>query len=152
MIRPHAALGARAAGWRAPPMEHPNAQLARQAWDAIAHGDAEALRAVLAPDLIWRATAQGTPWFGVHQGSDAAIDMLARVGEATDVFDADLLDVLASDERVLVLFRVRIRVAPREVELDYLLLGRVEGERVVEVWTAALEPALLAAFWRDAGG
>ncbi|HSJ95442.1 MAG TPA: nuclear transport factor 2 family protein, partial [Myxococcota bacterium] len=64
-------------------MEHPNAQLARRAWDAIAQGDADALRAVLAPDLIWRATAQGTPWFGVHQGADAAIDMLARVGEAT---------------------------------------------------------------------
>lgn len=133
-------------------MEHRNARLARRAWDAIAHGDAEALRVLLAPDLVWRATAPGTPWFGVHHGTDTAIDMLARVGEATDVFDADLVDVLASDERVLVLFRVRIRVGARQVELDYLLLGRVVGERIVEVWTAALEPALLAAFWRDAGG
>jgi ketosteroid isomerase-like protein len=129
-------------------MEHPNAQLARRAWDAVAQGDAEALRAVLAPDLVWRATAQGTPWFGVHQGADAAIDMLARVGEATDVFDADLIDILASDERVLVLFRVRIAIGVREVELDYLLLGRVAGVRITEIWTAALEPATIAAFWQ----
>lgn len=129
-------------------MEHPNAQLARRAWDAIARGDAEALRAVLAPDLVWRATAQGTPWFGVHQGADAAIDMLARVGEATDVFDADLVDILASDERVLVLFRVRIAIDVREVELDYLLLGRVAGAQITEIWTAALEPAKIAAFWQ----
>jgi ketosteroid isomerase-like protein len=133
-------------------MEHPNAQLARRAWDAIAQGDAEALRAVLAPDLIWRATAQGTPWFGVHQGADAAIDMLARVGEATDVFDADLIDILASDERVLVLFRVRIAIGVREVELDYLLLGQVTGSQITEVWTAALEPAVIAAFWQGATG
>lgn len=129
-------------------MEHPNALLARRAWDAIARGDADALREVLAPDLVWRATAQGTPWFGVHQGADAAIDMLARVGEATDVFDADLIDVLASDERVLVLFRVRIAVGTRQVELDYLLLGRVAGKHITEVWTAALEPAVIAAFWQ----
>lgn len=129
-------------------MEHPNALLARRAWDAIARGDSDALRALLAPDLVWNATAQGTPWFGIHQGADAAIDMLARVGEATDVFDAELVDVLASDERALVLFRVRIAIGPREVELDYLLLGRVSGGRITEVWTAALEPARIAAFWQ----
>ena len=133
-------------------MEHPNALLARRAWDAIARGDADALRELLAPDLVWRATSQGTPWFGVHQGADAAIDMLARVGEATDVFDADLVDVLASDERVLVLFRVRIAIGVREVEVDYLLLGRVSGRHIVEVWTAALEPAVIAAFWQSAAG
>jgi ketosteroid isomerase-like protein len=128
--------------------EHPNAQLARRAWDAIARGDAEALLEMLAPDLVWRATAQGTPWYGVHQGAEAAIDMLARVGETTDVFDADLVDILASDERVLVLFLVRIAVGGREVELDYLLLGRVVGDRIREIWTAALEPGRIEQFWR----
>lgn len=131
-------------------MDHPNAQLARRAWDAIARGDAEALRAALAPDLIWHATAPGTPWAGVHQGMEAAIDMLARVGEATDAFDADLVDVLASDERVLILFRVRIAIGTHRVDLDYLLLARIAGEQFAEVWTAALEPRVIEAFWAGA--
>jgi ketosteroid isomerase-like protein len=133
-------------------MDHPNAQLARRAWDAIARGDADALRPLLAPDMIWRATARGTPWAGVHQGGDAAIEMLARVGEATDVFDAELVDVLASDERVSVLFRVHIAIGGRDVVVDYLLLARVAGEQFREVWTAALEPQKLEAFWARPGG
>jgi len=129
-------------------MDHPNAQLARRLWDAIARGDAAGLRTCLAPDLVWRATARGTPWSGVHQGADSAIDMLARVGEATDVFDADLVDVLASDERVVILFRVHIVIGARQVELDYLMLARVAGERIAEILTAPLEPATIEAFWQ----
>jgi hypothetical protein len=50
---------------------------------------------------------------------------------------------------VLVLFLVRIAVGGREVELVYLLLGRVAGDRISEIWTAALEPARIEQFWRD---
>lgn len=129
-------------------MDHPNAQLARRMWDAIARGDAVALRVFLAPDLVWRATARGTPWSGVHQGADSAIDTLARVGEATDVFDAELVDVLASDERVVILFRAHIAIGARQVDLDYLMLGRVAGETLSEILTAPLEPAAIEAFWQ----
>lgn len=132
-------------------MKHANAELARRAWDAIARGDAGSLRLLLAPDLIWCALARGTPWAGVHMGADAAIEMLARVGEATDVFDAALVDVLASDERLMVLFRVRIAIAAREIDLDYMLLGRVVDGIITEVWTDALEPAAIEAFWQEAG-
>jgi ketosteroid isomerase-like protein len=127
--------------------DHPNAALVRRVWDAIARGDADALRAFLAPDLIWRATARGTPWAGTHRGADAAIDMLARVGEATDVFDAQLLDILASDARVLLLFRVRIVIGAREVELDYLLLAEVDAGCLTQIWSAALDPQAIEAFW-----
>jgi ketosteroid isomerase-like protein len=129
-------------------MDHPNAQLARRMWDAIARGDAVALRQFLAPDLVWRATARGTPWSGVHRGADAAIDMLARVGEATDVFDAELVDVLASDERVVILFRVHIVIGARQVDLDYLMIGRVAGEMLGEVLTAPLDPECIEVFWQ----
>lgn len=127
--------------------DHPNAALVRRVWDAIARGDADALRSFLAPDLIWRATARGTPWAGEHRGADAAVDMLARVGEATDVFDAKLVDILASDARVLLLFRVRIVIGPREVELDYLLLAEVEDGLLSQIWSAALDPQAIEAFW-----
>ncbi len=127
--------------------EHPNAALVRRVWDAIARGDADALRAFLAPDLVWRATARGTPWVGEHHGADAAIDMLARVGEATDVFDAKLVDILASDARVLLIFRVRIVIGTRDVELDYLVLAEVEDGRLSQIWSAALDPQAIEAFW-----
>lgn len=126
-----------------------NGALARRVWDAIARGDADGVRACLAPDLVWRATARGTPWSGEHRGADAALDMLARVGEATDVFDAQLVDVLASDARVLVMFRVRIVMGAREIELDYLLLAEVRDSRLAQIWSAALDPLAIEAFWGD---
>jgi hypothetical protein len=127
--------------------EHPNAQLARRAWDAISNGDAPALRDTMNEDVVWRATARGTPWAGTHQGPDAIVDFLARVGEVSDVFHASLVDVLASDERVLFVFHVSLRREGRVAELDYLLLSRVHEGRFSEMWTVPLDPATIENFW-----
>ncbi|HEY8494277.1 MAG TPA: nuclear transport factor 2 family protein [Myxococcota bacterium] len=133
-------------------MNHPNRQLARRIWDAIARGDADTLRSLLAPGLVWRAMARGTPWSGLHQGADAAIEMLARVGEAAERFDAQLVDVLVSDERVGILFHARVGFGGREAELDYLALARVAGGRFTEIVTVPLDPAALERIWQGRPG
>lgn len=127
---------------------HPNAQLARRAWAAISRGDAKVLRDCLTDDAVWRATAQRTPWAGVHRGPDAVVDFLARVGEASDFFQAELVDVLVSEARVLCVFHASFRRAGRVAELDYLMLGRIEDGRFAELWTAPLDPATIESFWR----
>jgi len=136
----------------APPMsEQPNALLARHAWEAISRGDVDGLLAVMHPDVVWHATARGTPWFGVHRGADAVVDYLARVGEASDFFEATLADVLASDDRVLLVFHASFRREGRVAELDYLLLARIVKGRVVEMWTTPLDPATIEQFWAKTG-
>jgi uncharacterized protein len=127
--------------------EHPNAQLARRAWDAISNGDGAGLRDTMNEDVVWRATARGTPWAGIHAGRDGIVDFLARVGEVSEVFHASLVDVLASDERVLFVFHVSLRREGRVAELDYLLLGRVRDGRFSELWTVPLDPATIESFW-----
>lgn len=127
--------------------DHPNAQIARRAWEAISRGDVEALLAVLDPNVVWHATARGTPWFGTHRGADTVIDYLARVGEASEFFEATLVDVLASDERALLVFHASFRRRGRVAELDYLLLGRIADGRVAEMWTTPLDPGTIEAFW-----
>jgi len=127
--------------------ERDNAHLARAAWDAIARGDAEGLTALLAGDLVWHATARGAPWAGEHCGAERILDFLARIGEVTDVFDAQLVDVLASESRVMVLFRVRLAVGSRRADCDYVLLGQIADGRFVEIWTAPLDPEAIEAFW-----
>ena len=127
--------------------EHPNALLARRAWDAISKGDAPGLRDTMNEEVVWRATARGTPWAGTHKGPDAIVDFLARVGEVSEVFHASLVDVLASDARVLFVFHILLRRAGREAELDYLLLGRVREGRFSEMWTVPLDPAAIESFW-----
>lgn len=101
----------------------------------------------MSPDVCWRATARGTPWVGEHRGQEAVVDMLARVGEVSDFFQAELVDVLASDDRALFVFHAVFRRRGRVAELDYLLLGRVEEGRFSELWTAPLDPAAIEQLW-----
>jgi ketosteroid isomerase-like protein len=126
--------------------EHPNAQLARAAWQAVSAGNVEALERILAPDVVWHATARA-PWRGDHAGPQAVSEFLARIGELMEVFDARLDDVLVSEERLSMLFHVRAQVASRTIEIDYLLLARVQGGRAEEIWTLPLDPAALATFF-----
>ena len=126
--------------------EHPNAQLARAAWRAVSGGDVDALERILAPDVVWHATARA-PWQGDHAGPEAGSNFLARIGELMQVFDARLDDVLVSADRVAMVFHVRVQVASRTIEIDYLLLARVKGGRAAEIWTLPLDPAALAAFF-----
>lgn len=129
-----------------PVSEHPNAQLARAAWRAVSGGDAEALERILAPDVVWHATARA-PWQGDHAGPRAISEFLARIGDRMQVFDARLDDVLVSADRIAMVFHVRAQVASRAIEVDYLLLARVKGGRAVEIWTLPMDPISLAAFF-----
>ena len=122
-------------------------RLAKRAWDAVSRADADTLCEILAPDVIWHATG-ATPWRGDHRGLESVLDYLARVGELTDVFDASLIDVLASEERVQVVFHVRVAQAGRTVEVDYSLLARVHEGRATAVWTSPLDPDALSRFWK----
>jgi len=131
--------------------EHPNAELARRVWEALSRGDAESFRELLAPDIVWHAASLGTPWSGTHRGYEAVVDFLADIGEASDVVDSQWRDVLVSDDRVLVIYHVSVRVGTRHAELDYVWLARVEKGRFAEVWTVPLDPAAVEAFWVKAG-
>lgn len=126
--------------------EHPNGQLARAAWHAVSAGDVDALERIFAPDVVWHATARA-PWRGNHVGPQAVSEFLAQIGDLMEVFDARLDDVLVSEERVSMVFHVHAQVASRAIEMDYLLLARVQSGRAAEIWTLPLDPAALAAFF-----
>lgn len=126
--------------------EHPHAQLARAAWQAVSRGDVEALERLFSPDVVWHATAR-TLWRGDHRGRRAVLDFLARIGESMDVFDARLDDLLVSESRVSMLFHISGRAGDRRLEVDYQLLARIAGGQVVEVFTMALDPGALEEFF-----
>lgn len=126
--------------------EQANTELARRAWDAVSRADVDEIEALFASDIVWHATGNA-PWRGDHRGLEAILDYLGQVGESSEVFDASLIDVLASEERVLLVFHVRLERQGSAVELDYLLLARVRDGVTQEVWTCPLDPDALALFW-----
>jgi len=127
-------------------IDHPNSLLARQSWQAVADSDVETLKALWAPDVVWHVTSNNR-WHGDHVGHEAVLEYLAQVGEAGDTYDAALEDVLVSDERIAMVFSVKTRLGPHELETSYMLSARVRHGQLVEIWALPFEPVKSAEFW-----
>ena len=130
-------------------MKHPNAEIARRAWEAVATSDVDALNQIWAADIVWHVT-NDNPWLGDHVGPDAVLDYLADVGEAGEAYDARICDILVSDDRVLIVTSVTARRHGRQVDTQSCMLARIEDGKIAEVWTFALDPAAFVGFWEAA--
>jgi ketosteroid isomerase-like protein len=133
---------------------HPNEVLMHRAWEAVANGDVEDLRTVVGEKAAWTATG-ANPWAGRHEGFDAILDLLARIGEEMETFDANITDTLVSEGRVATLLHATARIGGHQFECDYLLLMNVDHELITEVWSCPLDPQAILDFWarvRDAQG
>jgi ketosteroid isomerase-like protein len=135
---------------RGPAGEHPYAKLARIAWQAAAAGDVDALSDACAPDLVWHASGRG-PRSGVYRGQEAVFAYLASIGDAADRFDSDLEDVLVGTDRVAVLFRIRGRRGRRTLDSHFVLLFRIEADRIAEVWAIPRDQYAIDEFWSGDG-
>ncbi len=130
-------------------VKHPNAEIARRAWEAVATSDVDTLKQIWAPEIVWHVTSDN-PWFGDHVGPDAIFDYLADLGEAGETYDARIYDILVSDDRVLLVTRVTARRHGRQVDTQECMLARIEDGKIAEVWTLALDPAAFVGFWEAA--
>ena len=126
--------------------QHPNAALIQRVLSAVARGEPEALKPLCADGIQWHAIGR-TPWAGDHEGFDAVLDYLGRVGEAADVFEADLADLLLSEERAATVMEVSARRGDRRLEVQFLILYRIAGERIAEVWSTPLDLHATDVFW-----
>ena len=126
--------------------DHPNALLLKQAWQAVADGDAEMLREVWTKDVVWHVTANN-PWQGDHVGHDAIVEYLAQVGEAGEAYETSLEEMMAGDSYAAMICQVNAKREGRVLESRLVLLARFENGRIAEAWTLTLDPAALEKFW-----
>jgi hypothetical protein len=126
--------------------DHPHAKLAETVWQAVSEGDADTLSEVCSEDLAWHAAGRGRR-SGSYRGREAVFSFLASIGEDAEHFDLTLEDILVGDERVSVLFRVSGMRQGRRLETDYILLFRIEGSRLAEVWSVARDQYAVDEFW-----
>ena len=127
-------------------MEHPNAKLARTAWEAAARSDTETLSRVCSADLAWHASGRG-PRSGLHRGLHDVFEYLAAIGDAAERFDSQLEHVLTGDDLVAVLFTVKGRRRGKQLDTGFILIFRVEEGRIVEVWAVPRDQHAVDEFW-----
>ncbi len=96
-------------------MTHPNQQAIHSAYEAMGRGDATALMSILADDIEWEASGPG-PVAGVYRGKDEVMNFFGKMAQAYgDTFRLDVVDMLASNDRVVVLTKEGGRHQGREI-------------------------------------
>lgn len=125
-----------------------NDALVRRIFEAFARKEAFALRGLFADDAIWRVPGRGV-MAGEYRGRDEIFRFLARLPKETGgTYGSALRDVLASDDRAAALYTARGRRRGRELELDQVLLFRIEDGVVREVLALPSDPDAFEEFWQ----
>jgi len=124
-----------------------NAVLVRQIFDAFARRQGFALRGLFAEDAVWTVPGRGA-MAGVYRGREEIFRFLARLPRETrGTYGSELVDVLASEERAAALYRARGERRGRTLELDQVLLFRIECGLVQEVLALPSDPEAFETFW-----
>lgn len=124
-----------------------NEALVRRIFDAFARGEGLALGGLFAEDAVWTVPGSGA-MAGTYRGREEIFRFLARLPKETGgTYGSELVDVLASDTRAAALYRARGTRHGRTLELDQLLLFRIESGLVHEVLALPSDPEAFEAFW-----
>ena len=124
-----------------------NEAVVRRIFDAFARKQGFALRDLFAPDAIWTVPGGGI-MAGVFRGREAIFRFLARLPKETDgTYSSRLIDVLVSADRAAALYRASGERHGQRLDLDQVLLFRLEDGLVHEVLALPSDPAAFERFW-----
>jgi uncharacterized protein len=124
-----------------------NEALVRTIFAAFARKQGFALRRLFAEDAVWTVPGRGV-MAGEYRGREAIFRFLARLPKETDgTYGSALRDVLASEDRAAALYTARGARNGRVLELEQVLLFRIEEGLVREVLALPSDPDAFEAFW-----
>jgi ketosteroid isomerase-like protein len=126
-----------------------NERVVRRIFDAFARRDAFALRGLFAADAVWTVPGDSA-MAGAYRGPEAIFRFLARLPKETDgTYRSELVDVLASDGRAAALYRASGTRRARSLDIDQVLLFRLDDGAVAEVLALPSDPAAFEEFWAE---
>ncbi len=80
-----------------------NTEMARKGYQAFNEGHIDGAMATIHEEILWH-NGGDNPLTGEFRGKDAVMEMLARFGQLMEgTYEADIHDVLASDEHTVVI-------------------------------------------------
>jgi uncharacterized protein len=127
--------------------DHPNTMLMKRAYEAFAAQDLETLGDLIAEDAVWRQPGNN-PIAGEYQGRDAIFDYFGKLLTFSDgTFKAEPIDILADDERVMVLQHTTAKRNGQNYDTRDVLVCEVKDGKFVDTQVFESEPALEDSFW-----
>ena len=113
-------------------MEHPNIDLVQRAYAAYMAGDRATIDEVFDAELVWHNSGFDAT-SGDRHGIDDVLAYLWADNHLED-YHLEVVDMLASDERVAVVARTSGRRDDMAIVNDFVQIVRIGDGRVAEVW------------------
>jgi ketosteroid isomerase-like protein len=114
---------------------HPNIEFMRRYSAALTAGQAAEVLPYYAEDLVLHIPGR-SPHAGTFHGQDAVLAYYTRIFRDTEGrFESlGVDDILASDTHAASLVRWRVTRGERTLEIDRVVVYRIEDERIAEIW------------------
>jgi uncharacterized protein len=126
-----------------------NKTIVQRIFGAFARQEGLALRGLFADDAVWSVPGHGV-MAGTYEGREAIFRFLAKLPKETQgTYGSELIDVLVSETRAAALYRARGTRHGRTLELDQVLLFRIEDGLVRHVLALPSDPDEFEAFWAE---
>jgi uncharacterized protein len=124
-----------------------NAEPIRQAFDAFARGDMATMRSLVAEDTVWHIPGRG-PLAGDHRGREAVFEIFGRLVQASEgTFNQQLVDVLASEERVVALTHATARRGDHNYDSQDAWVFQLRDGQIAEAWWRPWDLYAADEFW-----
>ena len=123
-------------------MQHPNIEFIQGLYAAYVGGDRERVAAAFAPDVRWHNSGYDET-AGTLVGVEAVLGYLMGENHMDD-YGLEVVDMLASDERVAVIARTSGRRGTQRIVNDFVQVIRLVEGRVSEVWNYNWDQRALA--------
>ena len=116
-------------------MTHPNIEFMRRYSEALTAGKAAHVLPFFADDLVLHIPGR-SPHAGTFRGKDAVLAYYTRLFRDTDgrFQPLGVDDILASDTHAASLVRWRVERDGRVLEIDRVVVYRIEDEKIAEIW------------------
>lgn len=113
--------------------EHPNVRLIRRGYDSFAAGDLEALREFMVDTVVWHEPGR-SPLGGDYKGPEGVLTFLSKLQDLSDgTFTMEVVDVLATPERVVAIQEETARRAGRELDMSSAVEFEIHRGKITEV-------------------
>ena len=127
--------------------EHPNAQIARKAYEAFSAGDTTATMDLLDPDTAWHIAGDSSI-SGSYHGPDGVLELFAKLSEGSNgTFTLDLHDVVANDEHTVGLVHARAERDGKVLDARIVHVMHVRDGKIEDLWAFTDDQRDVDAFW-----
>jgi ketosteroid isomerase-like protein len=119
----------------------------RRVFDAFAGGDPRALFEVIAEDAVWRVPGN-VQVARTYRGRAEIFELFRETRRLTDgTYRSELRWALADDDHAVAVYRASGTRLGRTIDIDQVLVIRLDEGRWIDVLALPTDPAAFEAFW-----